>query len=76
MAIAMPTLNLIAAKNLKVGDYIYYDDPRKNGRPRAVITSIKTWKRNPDRILIGWKHGLYQHGKITEKDLSKWTTEK
>jgi len=35
---------------------------RVNGKP-------KTWKTRPTEISIPVKHGLYQYGKITERDL-------
>lgn len=32
------------------------------------ITTVKTWKRNPDRLHIGLKRGLYQYEKIESVD--------
>lgn len=71
-------MNLSEAKNLKVGDYIYYVDENilPGKRPRAKVISIRTWRSDPARIQIGWKHGIYQYGKIYETTLDKWTTEK
>ena len=64
-------MNLKAALKLKQGDYIHHK-VRKNsdGSPmRARITSIKTWKRSPDRIEIRYKRGLYEYGAICEYEL-------
>lgn len=60
------------AKKLQKGDVIYAKEmPDAKGKPsRWKVTSVKTYKRDPNRILIGLKHGLYDYAKITEYDLS------
>lgn len=37
---------------------------RINGQP-------KTWKRQPDKVQIPYKYGLYEYGYITERDTVK-----
>jgi hypothetical protein len=32
---------------------------------------VKTWKRNPDKVQIPYKYGLYEYGYITENDIVK-----
>lgn len=64
-------ITLEQAKNLKIGDIlhqvgVYNAD---NTPRRWKITSIKVWKRDTNRVLIGLKHGLYSYDKITENDL-------
>lgn len=68
-------LDLEQAQNLRAGDILYHmyvKDSRKNPS-KARVTSIKTWKQSPHRVLVRWKHGLYTHGEITELGLSQWT---
>ena len=64
-------MNLQEAKTLKTGDYIH--TPNKfnaDGTPmRARVTSVKTWKRSPERIEIRYKRGLYEYGTINEHEL-------
>lgn len=50
-----------------------YDCTAKNadGSPRRwrVAGKVKTWKRNPDRVEIPVKYGLYTWGRITNANL-------
>lgn len=64
-------MDLQTAKNLRPGDYVHHVEKKNaDGSPmRAKVTSVKTWKRNPDRVLIGLKHGLYDYVKFTENDI-------
>jgi len=39
---------------------------RRNGK-------TKTWKRTPQRFQIPVKHGMYDYGYITEKEMQFWT---
>ena len=68
-------MTLNEAKTLRVGDYIHCVSKfNSDGTPmRARVTSIKTWKTRPDEILIGYKHGLYDFGKINETELSDFS---
>lgn len=64
-------MDLQTAKNLRPGDSVHHVEKKNaDGSPmRAKVTSVKTWKRNPDRVLIGLKHGLYDYVKFTENDI-------
>lgn len=65
-------MELQTAKNLRTGVYIYHVSKKNaDGSPmRAKVTSIKTWKRDPGRVEIHYKRGLYEYGVITESELS------
>lgn len=64
-------MNLQEAKQLKQGDYIH--TPKKlnaDGTPmRARVTSVKTWKRSPERVEVRYKRGLYEYGTINEREV-------
>jgi hypothetical protein len=72
----MKHLTLQEAKNLRVNQIVYeigaynYDGTarrwRVNGKP-------KTWKRNPRRVKVPVKHGLWSYGYITENNLHFFT---
>lgn len=64
-------MTLSEAKSLKSGDYIHsITQKNADGTPmRARVTSVKTWKKRPGQVLIGYKHGMYDYGKLTEMDL-------
>ncbi len=68
-------ITLEDAKKLPIGSWVHTEPitiVRHFQSHIAVnwkITSIKTWKRNPNRILIGLKHGLYVYYKADENDL-------
>jgi hypothetical protein len=36
---------------------------------RAKITSVKTWKRNPEKVEVRYKRGLYEYGTLREYEL-------
>lgn len=61
-------MTLEQAKNLKYGDVIYYRFGKRitrykvNGKP-------KTWKREPNRIEIPLKFGLYTYDRADESHL-------
>jgi len=61
------------AKKLRHGQTLYHiahinaDGTAQRWR---VSGKPKTWARNPERIKIPVKHGLYNHGYVTESDLS------
>lgn len=68
-------MNLQEAKNLKQGDIIYHKTRVNADKTpmRAKITSIKRWKRDPDRIEIRYKRGLREFGILTNQDLDEIT---
>jgi len=66
----MITLN--QAKALKSGQIVYHTENKNaDGTPQRwkVNGKVKTWKRDDSRVKIPVKHGLYNHGYITENDL-------
>lgn len=64
-------MTLEQAKQLKYGNYIHHTiKMNADGTPmRAKVTSIKTWKTRPERIIVRYKRGLYEYGEIREYDL-------
>lgn len=62
-------LTIEQAKNLKKGQMIQSTlFTGRNGKPELwKVTSVKTWKRDPNRIRIGLKRGLYQYGCINHE---------
>jgi hypothetical protein len=66
-------MNLQEAKQLKQGDYIHHTTKKNSdGTPmRARVTSIKTWKRSPERIEVRYKRGLYEYGAFNERELGQ-----
>jgi hypothetical protein len=64
------------ALTLSVGDTLYHGELRQAGgkMPLRVRLSgrVRTWKRDPNRIEIPVKHGMYESYTITERDLGKW----
>lgn len=62
-------LTIEQAKLLKRGTVLNHSDARPNadGTPaRFHVTSVKTWKRDPDRIEIHVKRGLREFYTWTE----------
>lgn len=64
-------MNIEQAKQLKQGQIVYHKiKTNADGSPmRAKVTSVKTWKRSPEKIEIGLKRGLYDYAKFTENEL-------
>ena len=61
-------ITLEQAKQLRYGDTLHHVSlTNKNGTPlRVRVTGeVKTWKRDPDRIRVPLKHGLYDYGELT-----------
>jgi len=60
------------AKNLKLGDIIYHVNFKnvKGTQERwRVSGKVKLWKRDPTRIRIPIKYGLFSNGYLDEKSL-------
>lgn len=67
-------MTLTEAKQLKQGQWIYSTikfNVDKKTPMRARVTSIKTWKRSPDRVEVHVKHGLRDYCVFTESELSQ-----
>ena len=65
-------ITLQQAKNLKHGDILHHTvNKNADGTPQRwrVNGMVKRWKRNPDRIQVPLKHGLYRYDYLTENDL-------
>ena len=67
-------ITLQQAKALQFGDYIYSNrfttsDNRTPKRWR-VNGQVKTWKRDPNRIQIPFKYGLYNHGYLCHGEIN------
>ena len=65
-------ITLEQAKSLKLGTYLGIEGQKdKYGNPRKwkVNGKVKLWKRNPERIEIPVKYGLYNFDYITEEIL-------
>lgn len=58
-------LTLKQAKNLQYRDIIHDEICQK----WRVNGKVKIWKRNPNKIRIPIKYGLYSYDYITESDL-------
>jgi hypothetical protein len=67
-------ITLQQAKALQFGDMIYSNHftMTDNNTPQRwrVNGQIKTWKRDPDRIHIPVKHGLYDHAYLCHGEIS------
>jgi hypothetical protein len=66
------SITLEQAKALQYGDMIHHvmnknaDDTPQRWK---VNGKVKRWKRDPDRIEVPLKHGLYTYGQLSEDDL-------
>ena len=61
-------ITLKQAKDLKYGDILHHvKEKNKNKTPLRVRVSgaVKTWKRDPNRIRVPLKYGLYGYGELT-----------
>lgn len=69
-------LSLSQAQALRSGDYIHsLTKKNADGTPmRARVTLVKTWKRDPSRVEIHYKRGMYEYGTISERDLDGFAT--
>lgn len=62
--------------NLRNGEYVYiigYYYANGEAAHVRINGQVKTWKREPNRIKIPFKYGIYDHGYITEDNLNKFT---
>ena len=62
-------ISLTQAKELSTGNYLYTLHSSPARVIRWKVTSVKTWKRDSNRVEIGLRHGLYTHDKISESHL-------
>ena len=59
----MITAEMIRSGQVVQGQTLYHVTARgSDGRPvRWKVTSVKLWKRHPERFELGLKHGLYAY---------------
>jgi hypothetical protein len=65
-------MTLKEAKNLKHGDTLLHRiNKNHDGSPQQwrVSGKVKLWKRDPSRIRVPVKYGLYRNDYVTENDL-------
>lgn len=72
----MAALTLAQAKKLRHGQIVYtpgfYNADGTVQRWR-VFGNVKTWVRDPGRVQVPIKHGMYEHWYIDEKNLHGFT---
>jgi hypothetical protein len=70
-------MTLAEAKKLRYGQTIYHKT-HKNADGTAqrwrVSGKVQIWKKDPSRIRVPVKHGLYAHDAITADELGLLTT--
>lgn len=70
------SITIEQAKQLTYGIELHHDNLKNaNGKSCQVFRlngKVKTWKRNPNRIEIPIKRGLYEYYRITEKELNQF----
>ncbi|MDD4354223.1 MAG: hypothetical protein PHN56_07265 [Candidatus Nanoarchaeia archaeon] len=74
----MKTITLEQAKNLKPGDIIYHvKNKNSDGTAQRwkVNGKVQTWKKNPNRVKVPLKYGLYRYDYLTENELDLVTLE-
>lgn len=67
---------VVNPNTVKQYGYIYHKTAKKaDGTAAAAkVTSVRTWKRDPNRWEIGWKYGMYEYGTVTPHNADEWTT--
>ena len=68
-------MTLPEAKQLRQGQTVYHATKKNaDGSPmRAKVTSVKTWKRSPERVVVSVKRGLYEYAKFDEQEIEVLT---
>jgi hypothetical protein len=70
----MKSITLKQAKQLKVGTILYQSSATNaDGTPARwrITGEVKTWKRNPEKISVPMKHGMYLHSHLNEMNLEE-----
>ena len=65
-------MTLEQAKNLKYGNILHHTiNKNADGTPQRwrVNGKVKLWKRDPGRIQVPLKYGLWDHDYLTEDNL-------
>lgn len=69
----MKPITLEEAKALTHNTILYHRHNKnadKTSQRWKVNGKVKRWKRQPDRIEVPMKHGLWMYGTLTDEDLS------
>ena len=61
-------ITLEQAKKLQYGQVLHHVNADKTPLRVTVKGSVKTWKRDPERIRIPLKYGLYRYGYLVNND--------
>ena len=72
-------ITLSEAKSLKTGTILHHKiSENRDGTPsRARVNGkAKTWKRDPSKVKVPLKHGLYVYLYLTEENLNEWSIAK
>ena len=69
-------MTLEEAKSLTIGQTVYHTSKKNaDGTPmRAKVTSVKTWKRDLERVEVHVKRGLYAFACFNERNLDEIST--
>lgn len=59
-------IQLDEAKALKYGDKVYIIDKTGRAAQVRVVSSVKRWKRDPDRIEVSFKFGMFETFRLNE----------
>ena len=68
-------MNLEQAKQLRYGQHLVHKTAvNKSGRPLRVKVNGKprTWKRQPEKIEVPVKYGLYEYAVLTQLNIHEW----
>lgn len=59
------------------GDFYHSTSTNSKGQAHRVRASgkMQTWKRDPDRFRVPWKHGLYDNGEFTQRNSHEFLVE-
>jgi hypothetical protein len=65
------TMTVQEAKVLRSGTPLHHvSKTNADGTPmRAKVTSVKTWKRSPERVEVRVKRGLYEYASFDEREV-------
>ena len=68
-------MKLSEAKSLKTGDAVYHVTKKNadGSAMRAIVTSVKTWKRLPGRVEVKVKRGIYEYATFDENEINQLT---
>lgn len=68
-------MNINEAKQLKIGMLVYHTSKKNaDGTPmRAKVLSVTTWKRNPEKVLVSVRHGMFDYAKFNENEIDQLT---